>query len=400
MNPIYLPSASALKRRKCISSYLLPRVEYLPEQDQEEGNTMHEFLRHIGAEGPDARQAALDAIADDDPAKQLAHDFDVTLIPRGGDHEVAMAWNPDTGEGRVLGHDIKRRYVEHGADLAREFVGSTDYGGKLADNRALVIDYKRSWQIDSARNSEQLHMLAVMEAAIVGADEVVAAHLILRGEKPRWDIAEYDSMMLAGFRSDFRDLAADLRRRQPIEDLEHANVVENPHCRYCPAFSRCPAKIGLVRNLPIFDKRPLQLGLGEAEMAAAWQAVQKVKGILKRLEKEIEGYARDKPLNLGETELKLAPGDPREKVTDAASVMRFLATHYDEQTGLGAIGMTKSAITESVKDWARRTGAPVGTTAERALTVLREAGLLTKEPGEVKVREVRRLPVLPQKRGY
>lgn len=390
-----LPSASALDRAMaCRSSEVIPHVEEAPNVYGEAGSTLHAFLERIGKEGPDARGAALDAIADDDPGKPLCEAFDVSMVPLGGHHELALAWNPDTDEGRILGEGIDRQYEAHGADRLREYVGSEDFGGILPGGRGLVLDYK-SGRPKRARESWQMRGLSVMKAAAAHVDEIIGAHIVVRGSgQPYWDWFEFDALMIASFKEEMRDLAADLRKRPDVTDGRGLRVVEGDHCTYCPAFVRCPAKTALIHEMSV-GLAPANATFDSIEVSAIpplWLELDRYEAMIKRLRGQCEKVAeRLGPIQLGNGyELRVAEGEPRDKITDAARAYALIVEHFDEQTARESIGMTKAALGRAAKGWAHRTGLATSSDAEdRIVGLLRREGAMERKSTDAKVREVK-----------
>lgn len=386
-----LPSASALQRAfACPESFALPQVEEVASVYAESGTTIHEMLRRIGK--GESKEDILRDIPEDDPGRQACEDIDTDKVPRSGHHELALAWDPETGIGRMLGENIGRQYEKLGVDRSRELCGSVDYGGVLADRRVLVLDYKSGWQLIPARESWQLKFLSVAQADAAGADEAIAGHLVLRGTSVRWDVVEWDALALAGFRAELRQLVSDLQAMKSIEDLEHANVVEGVHCKYCPAHQRCPAKVGLVRHLVQLTMGPARVdAMTVSEMAQAWRKLDAYDAVAKRLRAEIEKQAELAPLDLEDGyELRVAPGSPKDKVINPSQAIALLRTHFGEQTALEAVGTSKASIVGAAKSWARRTGTNLKAAEERALALMRSEGVIEKTSAESAVREVRK----------
>lgn len=392
---VKLPTGSAIGRVvACLDGHLMPTVSAPPDAYGVKGSYFHEFMRAVGKDGPEVRDAALEAIPADDPARDLCTDLEVDKIPRGGHHEPAFAWNPDTGEARLLGENIQRAYEQHGADLTKEYVLSMDFAGVMQDRRGIVIDYKSGWQIVAAKDSWQLKDAAVQHAAVSGCDEIVAAHLIQRGDRPRWDIVEWGPMDLAGFREELRDLARRLRARGP-QTYDTANVVEGDHCRYCPAFNRCPAKVGLVREMArAMDTSFVELRqvVSPENAAFVWRTLDQFDGIAKALRRQVEKLAEREPIDLDNGYvLRLAQGEPKDKVVDPRQALAYIGEAYDIEASLAAQSTNKTNIAAAMKGWARRTGRMTPSDAvDDAIKALRDRALIEKVCADEAVREVRK----------
>ncbi len=385
---LILASASALTRVVACpdSERLTPIVVSAPTKDSRRGDTIHVYIRTVG--GGIDRDEALAAVPEDDEHRAACVAFDVTAIPRGGHFEVALAWNHRTGVGRVLGYDLDRDYS--GADRSVEYVGSFDYAAELSPVHGVLADWKSGWNTIPARRSWQLRIGAVAAAATWGWQRVTTAHLDVRDPwNPRWDKHEMDELELAAARAELRALAAVLAEERPPE-----RFVEGEHCRYCPAFNACPAKTGLMRQMvamvAVRDGVGGQLVTPE-NAAAMWNRLDEYDVIAKRLRTQAQKLAEHVPIDLGNGyELRMAPGDARDKVIDAGKAIDFLRSHADGEAAKAATTTTKGALAEAIKAWARRVGAPVGATEKQMLAELRTLGAVSKEPGETKVREVRK----------
>lgn len=390
-----LPSASALPRSMgCPESNAMAGTVEATSSDAARGNTVHGFMYRISQDGPEGREAALALVPMDDPGRQACEDIDVTRVPRGGHLEPAFAWNPYTREGRLLGQNIGRAYEQY-IDRRMFYVGSADFFGLMVDRRGILIDYKTGRPMP-ARDSWQLKGLAVMAAAVSGVDEIIATHLVVRGSSIFWDTVEWDALQLASFAEELAAHAGALRALPERLEPAMANVVEGEWCKYCPSFTRCPAKVGLVREMVDAMStggalaKQTEFELTRQNAAFVWRQLDAYNAIEKRMRQQVEKFAEREPLDLGDGwELRAAPGEAREKVTRPADALKMLELHYDAETARAAAGATKTSILDAVKAWARRTGASLRGSESSALTLFREAGVLEKVEGDVKVREVK-----------
>lgn len=380
-----LPSASAMQRAfSCPESFALPKVETESSKAATRGTTVHEFLRRV-LTGEMTREEALALVSLDDHGRTACEMADLDALPRGGHYEVAVAWNPETDKARILGYDIDRNYEAHGADRETEVVGSFDILGDLVDRRVFNFDFKTGRPQWGARDSWQLRTGAVIWAMIRGADEALVGHLIVNDDV-RWDLWEIDAIALADYKAQLRDQMRKIRKLKRIDDLASADVVEGEHCKYCPAFSRCPAKVGLVANISTMVRTGGPAAyLEPATAAVAWRTLDKYDDIAKRMRAEIEKAAAMSPIDLGDGyELKLAAGDDRDSITDPVKAILLLEQEIGTDAARKAAGTSKKAITAAAK----LSGGQDCVT--RVLGKMRDAGLLEKKPGEMKVREVRK----------
>lgn len=207
-----LPSGSAVPRAiACPESFSLPQIEVETDHRAARGTTAHEFLRRV-LSGEMERDEALALVPADDPGRAACEAADLDSLPRGGRHELAVAWDPATDEARVIGQDIGRRYEENGADREREVVMSIDLCGDMVDRRAFVFDFKTGWPQYSARDSWQLRTGAVIWSILRGADEVLTGHIVVNDDV-RYDLWEVDAIALADYKAQLREMVFRMKRQ-------------------------------------------------------------------------------------------------------------------------------------------------------------------------------------------
>ncbi len=80
--------------------------------------------------------------------------------------EMAFAYDPQTGESRILGYDISRKYEEHGL-LPHEIGGSADLVW-MSGSTVVVVDHKTGRAISDSV-WPQMEWLCVMAARALGA---------------------------------------------------------------------------------------------------------------------------------------------------------------------------------------------------------------------------------------
>lgn len=383
-----LPSASELQRAiACPASFATEGIVEEAGEAAQRGTTVHEFIRRVLS--GESVEAALEAVPHDDPGRQLCEQLDTALLPQGGEQEVALAWNPATEEGRVLGHNIQRAYEAHGADRAAELVGSIDFAGMITPQRLVILDFK-SGKRTRADASWQLKGLGVMGAAAFGATEVLAGLGFIRGDRISWDFVELDALALGQARARLHEMCKALGQAHTIR-FEQAPLAEGEHCFYCPAWKRCPAKTALVRKLSgIADGDHAWLPVQPDQAAAAWRLLERYDEISKRARAELEQWAAREPIDLGDGRtLRLAPGEMRDHVLDGPGAIRALAEETDEACATAAIKTTKGAIEDAAAEYARRVDVPIARVKKAVIEALRGRGLIAKVPGEQKVRIVR-----------
>ncbi len=143
--------------------------------------------------------------------------------------EVAYAYDPQTGRGRILGYDIGREYEKHGK-LPHEIGGSADIGG-MSGETVTVDDWKTGRTITDSVWS-QMEWLCLFAARATGAWHARARilHATDYGVIPSEQT--YDDTRLA-------QIAATIRAG--VDSIEDAWPVNGSHCDtlYCPARAGC-----------------------------------------------------------------------------------------------------------------------------------------------------------------
>lgn len=143
--------------------------------------------------------------------------------------EVAYAYNPQTGAGRILGYNIDRKYEEHGL-LPGELAGTADIAW-LGGDTVVVYDWKTGRAIGDSVWA-QMEWLCLFAARATGAWHARAVVLhatdygIIPLERP------YDDVELWRIAEQIRiDVAA----------IDDAWPVTGTHCDacYCPARAGC-----------------------------------------------------------------------------------------------------------------------------------------------------------------
>jgi len=104
-------------------------------------------------------------------------------------------------------------------------------------------------------------------------------------------------------------LAHDLRRardrvlaaRVQVATRQAPDVSAGPWCRYCPAQSSCPARVGLARAVLATDPETARdriLAMSPDEGGALWERLQAGKEMLKTIESSLKDLAERSPLAL------------------------------------------------------------------------------------------------------
>lgn len=295
--PPWLFSGSGAERAlACPASTVLPRVERLVGDAAREGTAVHAFLELCSELGDS--DAALAKIGSSERWRdhlELCEAIDVSALPTELAHEVAFAFDLETGQARELGRGIGRNYAAHG--LKRyEIPLTVDVVGISAD-AVFVGDYKTG----RLRVTRALHNVQVGLGALCAARCYDRDHAIVEiiqpgrdGAKPYRDRAELD-----GF--DLDDLSARLRawprRYAAARNASPVPVTTGPHCRWCDSYVHCPAQTALaIRVGTGAEIAEMQAELTRETAGRVYLRAKAAKIFLQRIFDAIHGMAEQEPI--------------------------------------------------------------------------------------------------------
>lgn len=325
-------TASAVERAiACPGSFALP-----------EARTSSAYADEGTANHAEHEQAIEAGVIDEKLARILG---DASATARA---EVKLSFDVATGQGRILGYSSDRGY----ADLAPfEIAGTADL---LAydDERVYVVDHKLHTTVTAARSNMQLGFLALAAARALGRDDATVA---ISYEHGGTDVATLDLVELDAIAWRLRGIhgavAVQTARRARGELVE---VSEGRHCKHCPAAHACPAKVALIKRLANggeANELELMMPLSAATARAAYDRVQLVDQLLKRVKSALYAYATETPIPLGDGRFF---GSHTKRGTEsidgkiAQEVVRQLAGDQ-AAADVVEISVTKTAIKEAAK---------------------------------------------------
>ena len=281
-------TGSGLERAAiCPASAVLPHVQTVSEH-AERGSQIHAFLEAVNAKG---REAALAEV--DDEIRPVCEALDVAKLPTDPSRfaaEVAFAYDTENGQARELGRGIGRAYDVTPTEIA----GTADVIALLDDDGVFVADFKSGWsRRTAARESLQLRFYALCAARTYGRSRAVVQVIRLFEDGETWtDEAALDAFDLDAFALDLGALMSGIEAdRKALAAGIEPEMVEGSHCKWCPAFSRCPAKVALVQLPPRVEITP-------DGAAAAYQRLRLYREALDKAEAILKDYARANPILL------------------------------------------------------------------------------------------------------
>lgn len=377
-----LPTASGLTRAlRCPASCRLPQATREAGAPALTGTQVHTFLETVYQRG---REGALQAVTDE-RAYRICAALDLSTLPIGDGttwaSEVAFGWDLATGNAREVGRNVGRGYPTKPGEL----YGTADLVALSPDRQTVyVLDVKtgRGW-MPSAQESAQLRFLAMAACATYGASQAEVGHLHVREDGSTYlERGSLDALELDLFAEQLRTLAAQVEAREGA-------LAEGPWCKYCPAFSSCPAKVALACASV---NAPAQLTPETA--AAAWNRMKEVRQVLDRVEEVLREYATTQPVPLGNG-MVLAPVESSRDELDGAKVYATMAKLYGPEVAQASVELdaSKKSVDRAVRlvaEGLKAKGEKVTLKAlnEKTLEAVRQAGGLTTRT-RVEVRERR-----------
>ncbi len=318
----------------CRGSEFHPHVQSPPGKHADSGTAKHGWV-----------------LAGEEPAEEFAEQakaIDASALPEGTS-EVALAYNWREDTARVLGTNIGRAYPTDGDEVCLSI-----------DRLGLTETHAENWDFKSGRATFedarwQLTIGALAACRAYGKDNALIGLLHdIDGVLVRGTPRELGPLELAAAASEvFEALSA-----PPPPD-----VVEGPHCRYCPAFAACPAKPGLARSLTGMP----ELVLNDDSVPRILTALESGERVLKDVRAAVREFVSHRPVRLADGSTLAMQEVSRESI-DATKARAVLTPALWDAAA--EFKLTKSALTAAVK------AAGCGTPAS-VLKELREAGAIS-----------------------
>lgn len=295
-----LPTASGIERAlACPASTVLPQT-YGGGEDAERGSAIGKFARDIIAGEP--YEVALDRVARKD-WKATCSGLDFQAICGDLVHvraEVAYGVQPDAMSARFLGLNLGRRYPTRGPG---EFVGTNDLEGQTSDGVEVACDLKSGKEVTSCAANPQMQFHATARYLLTGKSPVEGRLLYVRSDgrvaKDPHTFTAFEMDSFADRLADLVGILRDTREAHAAGGLDAIKVTEGRHCAYCPAYSACPAKTRLARELvPTLRKYDRQgLDISPEDAGAAWAVATEGEKLAKAIKSRMNGYARQSPIH-------------------------------------------------------------------------------------------------------
>lgn len=377
-------SASSLDRvMVCPASTTLPQID-VPTMWRERGRWIHKYreLRDTVSETlalaqipPEFREACRHLVLD--------------ALPPGAEHEVAYAYDVDTGTARRLEGCTDRNYEVF--DLGPfEIPGTLDV--QYMDGDTIVVpDYKTAYgKRVLPATSPTMMLYGLCAWKVSGARK---CRLIYRNTDIGRDfVSEVDFFQFLEFEDSLRHAqkwiaaarAAAAARKVPV-------VTQGDHCRYCPAQEHCPAKNALAERVRTGEMARRVGSLivdldDDDQFRRLFQFYRKLDGMTKRIKDALRARVLERP---GPTRhgYEYAARQTRGKETlDGDTVHRVVTEMYGPEVADKVVvrSATKRGL-KQLKDVVPRGG--YAEVERNVLKAVRELGGATRSVGRMKIDE-------------
>jgi CRISPR/Cas system-associated exonuclease Cas4 (RecB family) len=287
----------------CPASVSLPQVRSISSPAAARGTAIHRYLQRALEVG---RPAALDEIEDEDMRAACAA-IDLERLPAADvgqwAPEVSFAYNPVTDKARELGRGDAARDYTSAAD--EEICCTVDVVG-VTEDAVIVVDYKTGHKaVAKAADNWQLALGALAASRVYGKRSAFVAIAYTReGRDPWYDASQHDEWALEDWAGRVRKVHSTALK---VWASTHAgtvpDVTEGEHCRFCPAFTSCPAKVRLIQTLgsePGSLVASMPSPITQDMAAHVYRRLKLVKEALDQLNSQLYAYAAESPIELGD----------------------------------------------------------------------------------------------------
>jgi len=362
---------------ECPGSQGLPHVKSVGGEAQELGNAIHAYLEQV-ANSMDPTKAVeyIDGAYGKEAAEAcLAIDLEMLSDVLDGASEVSFAYST-AGGGRLLGNSLDRDYS--GAKPG-EITMTLDIV-IVKHDRVIIWDFKTGrTELGPAKKSDQLLTGAVAVASTYGKERADVGYIYVRDGSIWRDCAELDVFDLEAYASKIARMEKKLSIVEAtVEKGIAPDVTSGRHCKFCPAFSACPAQKSLAIELATGnDAAPFNQSLTRTHMADAWEKVKMIQSMLNQVKKAIISEAEREPIELNNgKKLGSFTKDGNEKLNGSV-VHGIISEMYGARVADDAVtfSSTKSGISKALKT--HKIQKPTAA-QKRVIEAVREAGGATK----------------------
>jgi hypothetical protein len=283
---------------RCPGSQGLPHVKSIGGEAQELGNAVHAYLCLISDGVKPAK--AVECIEElySKEAADTCREIDLDLLKDvlAGTAEVSLAYST-SGGGRVLGANLDRDY----SGVRPGEIAMTIDVLIVGDDYVIVLDFKTGrTDLGPAKDSDQLLSAAVFAASAYNKARAYGGYIYLRDGNQWRDMAEWDVFDLEAYASKITKMEGELSVvESAVEQGIAPDVTSGRHCKFCPAFSACPAQKSLAIELATGnDAAPWNASLTRGQMADAWEKVKLAQSMVNKVKKAIIAESVREPIKL------------------------------------------------------------------------------------------------------
>ena len=249
---------------------------------------MHKYLQHVGA----GKEAALAMVPEEH--REFCGWIELLGLPHVEPEkwafEVALAWNWQTDSARVLPGEDR----DYSTATESELCGTADIIGVTEDS-VVILDVKTGFAyLGDPASHLQLLGYAVAAARAFGRKQAVVGFIFVDADGSTHGRARL---------LDETELAEAVARTRSVIDATQAEAmlasvgspsapVVGEHCKYCPAFLRCPAQVSLLKGVVDVDE------IREEDMPVALLRIEAIEAALKKAQGIIDTWASARPILL------------------------------------------------------------------------------------------------------
>ena len=329
---------------RSITGSALPRVipcpgsERLPHIKEssvyaDNGTARHSYLQGVSEVGATNALAAVP-----DEYREICEAIDLTDLPTHLAAEVTFAFDVRTGKARELGRCLGRDYS---AATEYEIVGTIDVLG--FDGDCIYIGDYKGYEYVSARDNPQLLFAALCATLVYPASYARLEIINLRDGEIIRNSCTVDCFEIAAFR-------ATLIKAVEATQQAGAVIATGDHCRYCPAWRSCPAKVAVLREL-VSMTPDSQAAITEANAYDAYAKYLEMRGMMKKVSDAIHAYAGTHTIDLGNGRVFGKRTKQGNEKLDGGVVYEVLKAQHSQEVAESAVEMhaTKKSIAAAVR---------------------------------------------------
>jgi hypothetical protein len=348
-----LSASSVPLAMKCHASHALPQVN-TTNGASKRGTYLHQYIADALTIG---HKRALERLPEE-YREECSEGFDLDVLRGISPNaeikpELAIGWNLDTDQGRIIGSMLDRHYDAQEGELC----GTADLFIRQGD-RLSIIDWKSGVSYDWW----QLQTLAVLAYKATGVSDITMT-IVRLGEKPMH--RDCDLLDLDGWAEEIKHVAAQIINAFiQIQAGQAPNVSAGEWCQYCPALRACP-RTALVRYVST-DLEPYKdtQGLTLDQVGKAWAFIQNAKQAIAVIEEDIKAIAKQELIPLPDGKV-LKMVEQQRQYLDGAITEKVLRESFGPEIA-AKVCKPSATFTELNKTLKKD--------AERAIDMIRAAG--------------------------